>query len=120
MAETNLIKNVSTEQSEYIACLRMNGADLLSFEFNSAVTLDDITINISSENEDLDVYFVYPSSQKKGYILKEYTVTNSWFLNNGTNNAGKRWYRLPARTKLVVELISGTNVDVKVSVLGRP
>lgn len=116
MADVNLIKNVAPGLSEYVACESLSANDSLSFEFNQEITIDDIVLDSVGEGTTYDVYFLYPASGQKGYILYDIPVS-SWFLNAGDNLAGKRWSHLPARTKLV--FVPSTPVTLTVTVIGR-
>lgn len=117
MADVNLIKNVSPGLSEYVACESLNANDSLSFEFNQEITIDDIVLDTVGEGTAYNVYFLYPASGQKGYILYNFPISSHWFLNAGDNLAGKLWYHLPARTKLI--FVPSTSVTLKVTVLGR-
>lgn len=116
MADVNLIKNVASGLSEYVACESLSANDSLSFEFNQEITVDDIVLDSVGEGTTYDVYFLYPASGQKGYILYNIPIS-SWFLNAVDNLAGKLWYHLPVRTKLV--FVPSTSATIKVTVVGR-
>jgi hypothetical protein len=119
MAEFHLIKNIAQGLFEYTACQALAEGDTLFLEFNKEVTIDDIALRKSDSSTYFNIFFLYPASAQKGYLLNDVSIPNEWFLNGAQNNAGKRWYHLPARTKLAIQRLQTGSTVVHLTVLGR-
>ena len=121
MASVYMIKNVCSELTEYIGYATLSTSEELSFEFNDEITLDDIIV-AADITPSLKLSIFYPSMNQEA-VLNNITAKN-YFLNSVevesvANIAGKRWYRLPSRTKLVLKNL-GEVARIDLVVLGRP
>lgn len=119
MAEFHLIKNVAQGFFEYTACQELGEGDILFIEFNKEVTIDDIALKKSDGSTPFNIFFLYPASGQEGYLINNTSIPNEWFLNGAQNNAGKRWYHLPARTKLAIQRLASSYTVIHLTVLGR-
>jgi hypothetical protein len=116
MASLTSIKNVAAGIEEYIGCATLSMNEFISFEFNQSVVIDDISIK-KSGGLPTKIEIVYPSIAQTALIKSG--IDGAWFLNDGTNGAGKRWYHLPARSKLVLTLTGEGTETMTLLVLGR-
>lgn len=117
MASLTSIKNVAAGIEEYVGCATLSTDEFISFEFNQSVVIDDISVKKSGGLQ-TKLEIVYPSLAQTAVITDN--IDSAWFLNDGTNGAGKRWYHLPARSKLILTITqSGSAETVTLLVLGR-
>jgi len=116
MADVSVIKNVSSGLAEYIACGTFQRGETLSMEFNQEITIDDVIVNGGFDEPDVKLSIIYPSIGQEATLVQNITVRN-YFLNTVQidrppnpyfeNQAGKRWYHLPARSKVFLEIDGG-------------
>jgi hypothetical protein len=124
MPNIHLIKNVHHGLVEYIACQLLEPDESITMEFNQEVTIEEIIVrSYHPESAPASVlYLLYPSSEQ---MVKLATIeTLNYFLNtvqieSVTNQAGKRWYHLPARTKLILANKRSVEMHIDLVVIGR-
>ena len=110
------LKNVAMGIMEYIGCAQLNQNEVLSMEFGQEITIDDVSVK-GTAGKALKLELVYPSSSQTATLAT--SIEGTWFLNDAQNQAGKRWYHLPARTKLVLTMVDTGSAHVSLLVLGR-
>ena len=116
MANIASIKSVLVGLSEYIQCGTLAPDEEMSLEFNDALVVEDIALE-GTTGRSLSLLIVFPSLGLTSTVADGLDGGN-WFLNSGSNDAGKRWYRLPARSKIIVKNNSTSNSIVKITLVG--
>lgn len=116
MANLSIVKDVSLGLAEYIACGTFERGETLSMEFNQEITIDDIIVNGGFDEPSVKLSIIYPSTGQEAILIQNFNVQN-YFLNTVKidrspnpyfeNQAGKRWYHLPARSKIFLEIDGG-------------
>jgi hypothetical protein len=129
MADVSVVKNVSSGLAEYIACGTFGRGETLCMEFNQEITIDDMIVNSGFDEPNVKLSIVYPSIAQEATLVQHITVQN-YFLNTVQidrppneyfeNQAGKRWYHLPARSKIFLEIDGeGEQLPLRLVVIGR-
>lgn len=125
MATFSFQKTVYPGQVEYTASQHVENADILEVEFESGVVIDDMII-FSSDTLDVKLWLVFPMSGLTVLLsdpAEDITVAGgeTWFLNTVSPTTSRRWYSLPAKTKVRLEITAGgSDMFLQWVLIGRP
>ena len=118
MASVKLQIPVQAGLMEYLGSASLSENETLTFEFEREIVLEDVVI-VASDTLDFDLQMFFPSSGQTAKVASPEDPTVSWMLNSADTSGGKQWYRLPARSQLILKKTNGSTLSVQMMALGR-